>query len=86
MLNHLVEFPSPKGAEHSSMLVLHQLANRLNQVWTVQIILVVRTACLQDASPVGKQVSYDAAILDARVFGLNMEHPPIVLDVIIKTQ
>jgi hypothetical protein len=68
------------------MLVLHQLANCLNQVGPVQILLVVCATRLQYSSPISKQVGYHSAVLDAGVLGLNMEHPPLVLDVIIKTK
>jgi len=68
------------------MLILHQPANMFNQIRLANLLRVVCAHRLQDAAAVSEQVRHDPAIPDAGILGLNMEHPSVVLNVVVKTK
>ena len=81
-----VELSVPQGDEHRLVLLLHHFPDDLAHPVVLDVLGVARLDALEDAPPVHEEVRDDVAVLDARVFRLDVEDLALVTDVVVVSE
>jgi hypothetical protein len=81
-----VEAAAAERREHRAVLLLHDAANDGGDVRLGRVLGVVRFRRLDDAAAVSEEVRDDARKLHAGIFGLDVEDPAAVADVVVEAE
>ena len=82
-LDDRIELTITQGNQHPLVLVLHHLPHEIRHLVHAEVLGVARLHGLEDAAPVHEEVRDDVRVANSRVFGLDVEDPVLVPDVVV---
>jgi hypothetical protein len=82
----VIELPIAQRDEHHLVLLFHQIANDLLQLVASDVLGVGRLDRLENAPAIHEKVRDDMGMPHPGVFGLYMEQPTPMFDVVIEAE
>lgn len=82
----MIELTISQGDKHRLVLLFHQPADGLGQRSFADVLRVRRLRRLENTATVREKMRDDVRMADARIFRLDMEDTPLVLDIVVEAE